>query len=97
MDKNKKFKVKIIKTDETVFLKEGTLLEGLNGEKKAINQSCGGMGSCGTCRVIVEKSSTVLSERTDVEREMAVDRGFEEKERLACQLEVEGSMEIMIP
>ena len=50
--------------------------------------SCGGMGSCGTCRVrlIVTKGPT--PERGDVEAEMASERGFLDDERLSCQLEI---------
>ena len=50
-----------------------------------LDHSCGGMGSCGTCRIIVEKNLHSLAPRNEVESELALDRGFEECERLACQ------------
>ena len=74
-----------------------TLLEGLNASKTPINQSCGGMGSCGTCRVIIKKSSAPLPPRTCVEQDMAEDRKFKDDERLACQLSVDCDLEIIIP
>ena len=49
-----------------------------------LNHSCGGYGTCGTCRVIVD-NHVDLPDRNPIEQEMATDRGFKDKERLACQ------------
>lgn len=74
-----------------------TLLDvALSGEVD-IGHSCGGMGSCGTCRVIVESDLTALSERTEVEQEMASARGFASFERLACQLIPTAGLRVRIP
>jgi 2Fe-2S ferredoxin len=51
-----------------------------------LNHSCGGMGSCGTCRVIIESDPSILPARNEIEAEMAEARGFDLTERLACQL-----------
>lgn len=48
--------------------------------------SCGGMGSCTTCRVIVESSPSPLPPRNEMEQDIAEMRGFAEAERLSCQL-----------
>lgn len=50
-----------------------------------IAHSCGGMGSCGTCRVRLHADSGVVPEVEEIEAEMAIDRGFLPDERLSCQ------------
>src|SRR5690242_15699026 len=50
-----------------------------------LDHSCGGFGSCGTCRIYVEKCVDSLAPRNEIEEEIAQDRGFEKSERLACQ------------
>jgi 2Fe-2S ferredoxin len=61
-----------------------TLLEALISEGITIDHSCEGMGSCGTCRIYLNSPESV--ERNQIEREMAEEKSFEPKERLACQL-----------
>lgn len=51
-----------------------------------IDHTCGGNGTCGTCRVWIESGNEKLGERNEVEQEMADDRGFAPQERLACQI-----------
>ncbi len=70
----------------TVTAPETTILEAVIAQNMPLDHSCGGMGSCGTCRIIIESDVSNLPERTDLEREMAEDRQFADKERLACQL-----------
>ena len=52
-----------------------------------ISHSCGGMGTCGTCRIHLSVLSGQPPERNEIEQEMAIDRGFRPDERLSCQLE----------
>lgn len=69
-----------IGTDETV-------LEVAIKNKIEINNSCGGSGTCGTCLVqVIKNPEGVAVPLSDVEQEMAADRGFRKNERLACQL-----------
>jgi len=63
---------------------EKSLLEFIQNKKIDINHSCGGNGTCGTCRVLVENHQN-LPQRNSIEEEMANDRGFNDNERLACQ------------
>jgi 2Fe-2S ferredoxin len=72
---------------ELKFTPGETVLEISEANRLGLAHSCGGMGSCGTCRVIVESDLARLPERTLIEQEMADDRGFQACERLACQLE----------
>lgn len=62
-----------------------------------LSHSCGGMGSCTTCRVWVESDPSILSPRTELEEEIASSRNFEERERLGCQLEPQKGLVVRIP
>jgi 2Fe-2S ferredoxin len=62
-----------------------------------LSHSCGGMGSCTTCRVWVESDPTHLSPRTELEEEIASSRGFDERERLGCQLEPQQNLIVRVP
>lgn len=64
--------------DESIL--EAALRAGLE-----ISHSCGGNGTCGTCRVWVREGLSGLPARNEVEQEMAEDRGFQPQERLCCQ------------
>lgn len=59
--------------------------------------SCGGMGSCTTCRVFVEHCSHALPVRGELEQETADQRGFADNERLACQLPPQDELVVRIP
>jgi len=74
-----------------------TLLELAIRSKLPIQHSCGGMGTCGTCRVIVREGLNKMPPPGVVEMEMISDRGFTEDERLACQNDAQGGLTIEIP
>lgn len=52
----------------------------------SIDHTCGGHGTCGTCLVFVRRGLENLPVRNEIESEMAQDRGFQEHERLCCQM-----------
>ena len=62
-----------------------------------LSHSCGGMGSCTTCRVWVESDPTKLAPRNELEEEIATSRGFDERERLSCQIEPHEGLIVRIP
>ncbi len=62
-----------------------------------ISSSCGGMGSCGTCRVLVQEGLNNLAPRNNQEAERANDLGFAEHERLSCQIHPCSGLKIQIP
>jgi ferredoxin len=65
---------------------EATILDAVGDTGLELDHSCGGMGSCGTCRVMIEAPhSAALPARNEIEAEMAAERGFAECERLGCQ------------
>ena len=79
------------------FTDEASVLDVALKNKIDLSHSCGGMGSCTTCRVIVVSDPTSLSPRTELEAEIAETREFTERERLACQLEPQDGLVVRIP
>jgi len=90
-----------IENTEVLMTHGVSLLEGLLANKIEIDHSCGGFGTCGTCRIELQESFPAEAQgamvRNEVETEMALDRGFSEQERLACQTLVICAMKIKIP
>lgn len=76
---------------------ETCVLDVALGNEIELSHSCGGMGSCGTCRVVVESDLSVLEDRNEIELEIATDRGFQPEERLACQLIPRKGLIVRIP
>jgi len=68
------------------FKGESSVLEIALNNGIEIAHSCGGMGSCTTCRVVVVFSPTALPPRNELEQDIADMRGFTDQERLSCQL-----------
>lgn len=74
-----------------------SVLDAALRNKIKLPHSCGGMGSCTTCRVYVENSVENLNSRTEVELEIIEGRGFAENERLSCQLMALPGLIVRIP
>ncbi len=87
----------IAQSIEIKFNSPQNLLELLNAHNVGINQSCGGFGICTTCRVIVQSGQPNLSVPIEIESERAQERLFLSNERLCCQTELVGDVEISIP
>jgi 2Fe-2S ferredoxin len=62
-----------------------------------LNHSCGGMGSCTTCRIFVVDGSEKLEARNEIENEHAQMRGFADNERLSCQTSAVEGIVCQIP
>jgi ferredoxin, 2Fe-2S len=62
-----------------------SILQALLNIDFPIDHSCGGNGSCGTCRIEIIEGLENLSPPNEVEQEMIADRGFRKGERLSCQ------------
>lgn len=73
--------------DALVSQKDQSVLEVAVREGLALDHTCGGFGTCGTCRIFVRKGLEKLPPRNEIEAEIAEDRGFQDFERLACQTE----------
>ncbi|MCK4602863.1 MAG: 2Fe-2S iron-sulfur cluster binding domain-containing protein [Phycisphaerae bacterium] len=76
----------------------GSLLDVALTHGVGIEHACGGVGACGTCRVIVEAGMENLSEADDDELD-AVDKqpGSSLEARLACQAVVRGDVTVTVP
>jgi len=72
-----------------------SLLEGILALGLEVSHACGGMGSCGTCRVRI-LSEVTLPPRNDLEEERAQELGFSEETRLSCQLPCLDGLEIAV-
>ena len=62
-----------------------SILQALLDSKIEIDHSCGGNGTCGTCRIFIQQGLEKLKPRNEIESEMAQERGFQSHERLSCQ------------
>ena len=82
---------------ELIPKKEENLLDLCLNNGIEIDHSCEGGASCGTCRIIVTQGSELLHPRNPLEQDMADDRKFSPKERLACQTALTTSFSFYIP
>ena len=84
----KKGQIHFQHADKTVdFYDEESVLDVALSNDVWIDHSCGGQGSCTTCRIKILSPLENLSPRTELEKERAEERGFTHDERLACQLQ----------
>ena len=78
-----------------VFVPAGTLLSrACAAAGRPVEMPCGGVGTCGKCRVVV---SGVLSEPDSVERRFLSDEDIDMGMRLACRSRIVGEVRVMIP
>jgi len=73
-----------------------SLLNSLLDNKISILHSCGGNGTCGTCRIIILNGNENLSKPEEIEQTMISDRQFKSNERLSCQISPVKDLEIKI-
>lgn len=91
-------------SDHTVtVLPEGSRLEARTGQplldalhdlRHFIPADCGGLGTCGKCRVQVLQGRTTLN---DIERKQLTELEIDQGMRLACQQRVEGDLWLTLP
>lgn len=74
-----------------------TILDAAIRVKLPLDHSCGGMGTCGTCRVFIRQGLEKVSPPGEVESEIIHDRGFFKHERLACQNDCVDGLVVEIP
>ena len=89
--------VKVWSGPELEISSDGSLLDLLLCNDVEIFHSCGGMGSCGTCRVYVKSPLEELPPRNEIESQMSESRGFSDNERLSCQLAPYSGLCIKVP
>jgi 2Fe-2S ferredoxin len=74
-----------------------SILEALVEAEVEIDHSCGGMGTCGTCRIFVEFGLEKFEDRSEAEQEIAGERQFLKNERLSCQNRVKSGLILRKP
>lgn len=98
MNKNKR-PISVLFEDEDIhvdsFIEGETLLDLALRNNLNIPYSCGGYGTCGTCRVFIQQSSEQIPLANEIEQEFSEMRGFRPNERLACQIELTEKMKII--
>ncbi|MEP0766598.1 MAG: DUF4445 domain-containing protein [Fimbriimonadia bacterium] len=70
------------------------LLDALHEFRHFIPADCGGLGTCGKCRVQVLQGQSTLN---DIERKQLTELEIDQGMRLACQQRVEGDLLIALP
>ena len=87
------FKVSILPDDVVVEVKAGTsLLEAAAFVDIELMHSCGGIGACTSCRVLVREGNEHLSSIGVAEEEQLTESGILQTHRLACQARVLGDV-----
>ena len=74
-----------------------TLLEVANDAGVDLRSYRGGNCSCGTCRVEIRSGAQRLSKRTSLEELVLGADAVRRGDRLACQAQVQGAVEVVIP
>lgn len=74
-----------------------TVLEVANAAGIDVRSYCGGNCSCGTCRVEIRGGANGLSKRAGMEELVLGPEAAARGDRLACQAQVLGPVEIVVP
>ncbi len=86
----------IVNGGQAITAKRGAkLLEVLHGADIPIPAACGGSGTCGQCRVTVTGDGA--GELRSTERGLLSAKERREKVRLACQLNLRGTVDVSVP
>lgn len=88
-----RFKVDFYPDNKSAFVEKGTtVLKSAHIAGAHINASCGGIGTCGQCKIFIE-SGKFNTKRSEKLTEEEWEKGY----RLACQTTVEGDLVVRIP
>jgi 2Fe-2S ferredoxin len=71
-----------------------TILDAARRAGAPVGNSCGAVGVCARCRVVVLEGAESLSPPTEIERRVAARAGVAASERLACQAVVRGDCRV---
>lgn len=79
------FQEEVILNIDVIMATPMTILEILNATKVSINQSCGGNGTCGTCRIEIMMGFNGIHEKSSYEQTQHLELQLLPNQRLACQ------------
>lgn len=89
------FRVDFVPLGLSAVAKENeTILDAARRAGAPVGNSCGAVGVCARCRVVILDGGDLLSPPTDIERRVASERGIPAGERLACQTVVRGACRV---
>jgi 2Fe-2S ferredoxin len=74
-----------------------TVLDAAEAAGLDLRHYCGGNCSCGTCRVVVVRNPRSLSKREGIEEMVLGAENAARGDRLACQAQVHGDVDLEIP
>ena len=74
-----------------------TVLQVIHGHFVDWMHSCGGKGSCTTCKMIVLSGIENISPPSTSEVQYAAEGALAQNERLACQVNISGNILIRVP
>jgi len=88
----------VVNDDSPISVRAGdTLLTALINNGYDISHYCGGMASCGTCRIVIRDGSPHLSKIQGREQMVLGYESAEAGDRLACQARIHGPVTVEIP
>lgn len=91
-------RIRILPDQVEVQVKPGiTLLQSAEQAGVEILHSCGGIGACTSCRVLVIEGRNRLTPIGQAEEEQLVESGLRHSHRLACQAGILGDVVIERP
>jgi len=73
-----------------------TILEAARGLGISLRSDCGGKGTCGKCRIVIEEGERGLSSPTEKERRLLGSQ-LSSHYRLACSAAIQGPLSITVP
>jgi 2Fe-2S ferredoxin len=82
------------KIEEIDAPKKSNLLKLLQSKGISVGSACGGMGICASCKVTVIQGASHLSPPNEIEEDLAERNNLQRNERISCQTEVLGDIEI---
>ena len=95
---SEKKRIKFLTAKKIVkFTGAPTILQLAIANDLPLNHSCGGMGSCTTCRIRVAAGLEKFDPPGEIEHEHIQRRGWEPELRLACQNAAKDGLTILIP
>lgn len=87
--------IRLPQLNKTLRVSKGeNLFHSLRNQQIALASSCKGDGICGKCVVQIIKGAENLSPITDLERKLHEKYQLKSDQRIACQCEVHGDIEI---
>ncbi len=98
MEKVERVKVIFEPISKRVYVNRGTtILQALKSLGLNLESPCGGLGTCGKCKIICQEHGHALSEPTKNELKIVTKDQLEQGVRLACQAKIMDTVRITLP